>query len=276
VRKCLVTLTIGDKYKSSFERYLRPNWELYCEKYLIDLVVLDQPLDNSPRAQKRSPAWQKLLILSQDWSFQYEQIAWVDSDIAINANRAPDLFSFVPPDKIGVVEDFAFPTPDMYKYLLQEQYSSWDQQGRSFMRNTTAKEYYTNRGIAVDGFGDVDLCVLQTGVVVSSPKFHKKLFLETYERYEDLYASFGNYEMPAMSFEIYNSGLWKPLPQDFNVIARNFLELIQPASKPKNRLLLLFFKIVQKIMLTHHLRGLFRMIYFTHFADAAYLIRKLP
>ena len=275
MRKCLVTLTIGDKYQRSFEQYLRPSWELYCEKYLIDLVVLDQPLDDSPRASKRSPAWQKLLILSQDWSFQYEQIAWVDSDIAINAHRAPDLFSFVAPHEIGLVEDFAFPTPDMYKYLLQEQYSSWDQQGRSFMRNTTAKDYYTNRGIAVDGFGDGDLCVLQTGVVVSSPQFHKKLFLETYEKYEDFYASFGNYEMPAMSFEIYKSGLWKPMPQEFNIIVRNFLELIQPVAVSKNWLLLLYFRITQNIMLPHHLRRIFRLSYFTHFAGAAYLIRKL-
>ena len=56
---------------------------------------------------------------------------------------------------------------------------------------------------------------------------------------------------------------------------RNFLELIQPVAVSKNWLLLLYFRITQKVMLPHHLRRIFRLSYFTHFAGAAYLIRKL-
>ena len=66
MNKCLVTLTLGESYKKRFEEYSRASWVSYCNRHSIQLIVLDKPLDDSLRAQKRSPAWQKLLMLSQD------------------------------------------------------------------------------------------------------------------------------------------------------------------------------------------------------------------
>jgi hypothetical protein len=91
--KAIVTLAIGERYLKMFERYCWKNWQVYADKYNYDLIVITDPLDNSERAKLRSPAWQKLLILSQDWSDKYEQIVWIDTDIIINNENAYDICS---------------------------------------------------------------------------------------------------------------------------------------------------------------------------------------
>src|SRR5262249_6428174 len=51
--------------------------------------------------QSRSPAWQKLLLGRAPVPQRYEQVAWIDPDVLINAAKAPNLFEHVPPGKIG-------------------------------------------------------------------------------------------------------------------------------------------------------------------------------
>jgi hypothetical protein len=95
-KKAIVTLALGEKYVAMFEKMCRDEWENYCVKFGFDLIVIKQPLDISDRAIKRSPAWQKLLILSQDWSKKYEQIVWIDTDILINCQNSPDICQGTP------------------------------------------------------------------------------------------------------------------------------------------------------------------------------------
>ena len=279
MNKCLVTLTLGESYKERFEEFSRASWVSYCNRHSIQLIVLDKPLDDSLRAQKRSPAWQKLLILSQDWSDSFDQIAWVDSDIVINSQRAPNLFSFVSPEEIGAVEAFVFPTANMFTAGLLERYETWEGQGRKFMRNTTASQYYSNRKISSESVGNSYLPVVQTGVVVSSPKHHKLLFESIYYSYEELFGPEGNYEMPAMSFEISRSGYWKPLPQEFNIVVQDFLQFLIPAKneREKDQRISLFSisKLFHKILIGSYLQRILQMSFFLHFAGSAYLMRKL-
>ena len=75
--QALVTLVVGERYQSLWRRYARDTWLSYAQTHGLDVVVLDQPLDTSQRARDRSPAWQKLLILSQDFAKDYERIVWV-------------------------------------------------------------------------------------------------------------------------------------------------------------------------------------------------------
>lgn len=278
--KCLVTLTLGETYKERFEKFSRASWVSYCQRHSIQLIVLDKPLDESPRAQKRSPAWQKLLILSQDWSASFDQIAWVDSDIIINSQLAPDLFSFVSPEEIGAVEAFVFPTANMFVAGLLERYETWEGQGRNFMRNTTAHQYYSNRKIRSEESGNGGLPVVQTGVVVSSPKHHRSLFESIYYNYEEHFGPEGNYEMPAMSFEISRSGYWKPLPQEFNIVVQDFLQFLIPnknEGEGKDRRIILFSisKLFHKILISSYLQRILQMSFFLHFAGSAHLMRKL-
>src|SRR5207237_10182487 len=96
-RAALVTLIVGDAYRANWQRYCERNWRAYASRHGLDVIVLEQPLDTSPRAQSRSPAWQKCLMLSQSFSAQYDQLIWLDSDIVINTHRAPNICHFLPP-----------------------------------------------------------------------------------------------------------------------------------------------------------------------------------
>ncbi len=64
--KALVTLAIGEKYLHHWKNFAQNNWQKYADKHGYDLICIDTPLDTSERAQARSPAWQKCLILSQE------------------------------------------------------------------------------------------------------------------------------------------------------------------------------------------------------------------
>ena len=89
--KVLVTFAIGNKYRDLFHQYAKDGFLAYCKKFGYDLICITESLDQSERAQKRSPAWQKLLILSQPWSEKYERVLWMDTDIIINMKNAKDI-----------------------------------------------------------------------------------------------------------------------------------------------------------------------------------------
>ena len=110
MKKAIVTITIGEKYKNMFHKYCKENWQNYCEKYNYDLIVINNYLDNSERAKERSPAWQKLLILSQEWSNNYDQIVWIDTDIIINYQEAKDIASQVSIEKAVAVNEYSIPS----------------------------------------------------------------------------------------------------------------------------------------------------------------------
>lgn len=103
----LVTLVIGEDYKREFYKYSWHSFIDYCDKYEIDLKMLIESLDKSKRAECRSPAWQKLLILSQEWLASYKQIVWVDSDIVIHP-EAPNIFANVSVNEFGCLTSMRF------------------------------------------------------------------------------------------------------------------------------------------------------------------------
>ena len=49
--------------------------------FLRNLICIEQPLDDSARAQKRSPCWQKCLILGEESVNKYDRVVWVDADV---------------------------------------------------------------------------------------------------------------------------------------------------------------------------------------------------
>ncbi len=63
--KAIVTLAVGHAYSERFEQFCRKNWMEYAARHGYDIVVFKDPLDRSERVAKRSPAWQKCLVLSQ-------------------------------------------------------------------------------------------------------------------------------------------------------------------------------------------------------------------
>jgi hypothetical protein len=103
MRVAVVTLVIGHTYLDRWKFQCEPGWRAYCQRHGYDLVVIDHALDTSARAQSRSPAWQKCLIL--DGLTQYDRVVWIDADIVINPHSPP--IPEIPIEKIGAVDESA-------------------------------------------------------------------------------------------------------------------------------------------------------------------------
>jgi hypothetical protein len=230
-KKAILTLAIGEKYLADWKRLCQPNWQEYADKHGYDLICIDKPLDNSERAQKRSPAWQKCLILSQDFSANYEQIVWIDSDILINAALAPCIVKDVPVDKIGAVEEWSAPTPELFKQTLERKYEHW---GSSAIVNRTAREVYSNYGLPPD-FDQV----VHSGVMVMSPQYHREILEKVYYQYEDKGGGKWNYEFRPLSWELLTAGCVHWIDYRFNAIWSDYLFLNYPflVNQKQSRLL---------------------------------------
>ena len=242
MKKAIVTLAIGDEYKKLFDQHARNNWQTYCDAFGYDLIVLTESLDPSERAQKRSPAWQKLLILSQPWSQDYDRIVWIDTDVIINSSYAYDICDGVPEDKVGAVEAYSIPTSEIHHILLDRQYKMWAKNKTPYLDNSQPHSYYTNRGI----LGDDLMQVVQTGVFVCSPIFHREIFEYIYEQYEDTHGAEWNYEMPAMSYELVRADLVHWISPRFNFCVMDLMAAFYPEILTRRKSLIQ--KIIRRLM----------------------------
>lgn len=207
----LVTLTIGERFANAFAREMRPRWQEYCGRHGLGLEVIDRVLDESPRAGARSPAWQKLIVHRSGRVAGYDRIAWVDADVAIRPD-GPNLFDQVGEEFVGAVDDFA--TPDKYEHraMLERLYRLWDRAGIRYHHNLEPREYYAHYGI------DCGLTeVVQTGVMVYSPRWHGPLLEHVYESYEASPDNSLNHEMRPASYELIKAGVVQWMPPRFNM-----------------------------------------------------------
>ena len=213
MKKAIVTITIGKKYENLFNKNCKNNWQKYCEKFNYDLIVINQSLDNSKRSRERSPAWQKLLILSQSWSKNYDQIVWIDSDVVINYKLAGDISKIVEKEKVGAVDAYSIPSKEIYQLSLKRAYDNWSKNGIKYISNLKPEEYYQKRGLNAK---DIN-AVVQSGVFVCSGVNHRKIFEHIYYDYEDINKTAEwNFEMPAMSYELIKANLVQWIPIEYN------------------------------------------------------------
>jgi len=233
MKKARVTLAIGDEYLNMFHKYCYDSWNAYCDEYDYDLVLIKHPLDDSLRASKRSASWQKLLILSQEWSSEYDRVVWVDSDVIMNPCYAYDISDGVPMDRVGAVDAYSIPSKEIHDIALYRLYAFWNNSQIPFLDNDTPSKYYTNRGIDGNGLS----AVVQAGVFVCSPKHHKNLFEKIYYGYEDNHGAEWNYEMPAMSYELIKNDVVHWISPRFNFCVSNVETAFYNGMNPKDYLL---------------------------------------
>jgi len=202
-QKAIVTIAIGQNYYANWKKFCEPNWRQYGERYGFDLICLERPLDTSERARMRSVAWQKCLILGQDFAGSYDQICWIDSDIMINA-FAPDIAAGVPLDKVGATYETTF-SP----VYLKRAFMLWP----TSIINYTPQEYYSTYGLQAD-------CdkVLNTGVLVLSPRFHRTILEHVYNSYEEKGGREWHMEMRPLSYELVKAGAVHWIDPRFNLM----------------------------------------------------------
>ena len=171
VKKAIVTLAYGPD-KPFYNDYFIPTLRAYAQKYNYDFYCLDELPDK--RIDRSSPVelvqLQKLLICSDDWTLKYDFLVWMDSDMIININQAPDVIEGIPEGKIGCVNE-----RKMFKYeFSQKVWERW----RPDLNQSTGKDYYKAYGYP-DGFDDQ----FQGGVYVFQPKYHSQFLKDVYNKY---------------------------------------------------------------------------------------------
>ncbi|MCD8487438.1 MAG: hypothetical protein LRZ84_12070 [Desertifilum sp.] len=224
LKKALVTLVVGELYRDRFFKLCLENWQQYADKQGYNLVIIDTPIDLSERAKKRPINWQKALILSHPQVKDYDRAVWIDSDILINPH-SPCIVEGVPEDKIGAVDQFAEPLterfPENNQQLMDRAVEFWQW---SFQ---DAKSLYRQGGLP-DTFDRV----VQTGVMVFSPRYHRDLLENYYHQYE---ADVGvHVELESLSYEILKADCIHWIDYRFNrlwieCMLRDYPFLLPPA-----------------------------------------------
>jgi hypothetical protein len=209
--RAIVTLAFGEKYLGAWKNDCEANWREYGSRHGYDIICLQEPLDTSQRAQKRSPSWQKCLVLSQDFADRYQQIAWVDSDILINTRSAPSIAESVPIDRIGAVEMFCYSSQagSVAREGLARMFDFWN----LAVINPGPRDYYTKYGLP-EGFDRV----VQAGVMVFSPAHHRPIMEKIYYQYEEKGGSEWHYEMRPLSYELLKAGIVHWMDPRFNLL----------------------------------------------------------
>jgi hypothetical protein len=256
-KKAVVTLAIGPGYSERFDRLCRANWSAYAERHGFDLVVFQEPLDTSERARKRSPAWQKCLILGAAGMAGYERVVWIDSDIYLNP-AAPSILEGVPPECIGVIDEHAYPSTDLRQTILRGIIAAAPQTS-----GVGGKAYWegwrdASAWHAAVGLPGGQAHIVQTGVMVLS-RNHREILEHVYHTYED---GGCNYEMRFLSHNILSRGLQHWIDPRFNALV---WWLFLQANLGSGR-------VTTQTDIENFLKDSYARNYFLHFAGAANLM----
>jgi hypothetical protein len=228
MRTVLVTLTIGDQYQKQWQDVCAPTWRRYAERHGYDVIAIDQPPDRSARAQMRSPAWQKCLVLRPEITGTYDRVVWLDADILINPD-APAITNGVPIEKIGAMDESVFPTVEdnrMYWNWIASEHRHSAPTLDLCRAAMDARDWHAFWGLPRRGDH-----IVQTGVLVLSPSHHRDLLEYVYNRYEDKGAAAFNYEMRPLSFEIQERKLSWWIDARFNALFP-FLLILEHTRRP--------------------------------------------
>jgi hypothetical protein len=258
-KQAIVTLAIGADYAERFERHCRANWSAYAKRHGFDLIVITEPLDTSERARRRSPAWQKCLVLGAPQVADYDRVVWVDSDICINP-AAPSIVDGVPPERIGATDEHSFPSRDARQAILDSILAAAPETG-DFDKRFWQSWRSPGAWHAFMGLPSGQSHIVQSGVMVLSPKHHRELLEHVYHAYEDAGArpldrAPGWGEMGPLSHEIQARGLEHWIDPRFNALVW-WLFLLQNASPDE---------------LPRFVQENYRRSYFLHFAGCAHLM----
>jgi len=185
--KAIVTLAIGQKFLENWKNLCQANWQKYADRHGYDLICIEKPLDDSARAQKRSPSWQKCLILGEESVNKYDRVVWVDADVLLNWANAPCIVEGVAVDKVGAAPEWATPNDQLSAEARDRLFESWGITDEKNERDTYAKY-----GIPAE-FDRI----VQAGIMVLSPSHHRSILEKVYHKCEE--TRFG--EMPWLSYE---------------------------------------------------------------------------
>lgn len=107
-KAAIVTFAIGDM-KAAYEKMFIPSIKAYAAKWNFDFYCIDSLLEKSTVTSKtdfgKLICMQKLLIAKQSWAQDYAYIIYIDADILINYEKAPNILEGIPYGKIAAIDE---------------------------------------------------------------------------------------------------------------------------------------------------------------------------
>lgn len=199
--KCIVTLLIGSHYQQMWENLFADTWRKYAKCHGYDIVIITDYIDPNHGEKKRSPHWQKCLILEHPDVQKYRHAVWIDADILINYHRAPCIVSQTAPGKVGAVSYNALncATPKLQanrrdrEFDYSVQFGGGDHYGLG--RPAEAQDIYRIVGIQTD-VNDV----INTGVMALETDRHANILRKVYDTRQETPLSL--YEMIPLSHDL--------------------------------------------------------------------------
>jgi hypothetical protein len=258
----IVALAIGEPYFSNWQKYSAPSWQAYAKKHGYDIIVLTEPLDRSPLAAARSPAWQKCLVPCLEGVARYRQVVLLDCDIVINDDTAPRITDQVPVEYVGGVLSGAPIQEDLRIVLLCRMMRRYYE----YEPGTRHWQEFQNEAHRPYGLAPTGGRLLQTGVLVASPAHHRAIFEGVYHaRYS--YTSRCHEQVP-LSHELLSRGLFSPIDTRFNSVFHESMVVHYPYLLNKSTT-------GYDLLAKHATRVALANNFFLHFAYDAELMRYL-
>ena len=176
MKVAIVVITIGQQ-RWQYERHFIPSIKAYAKKYNFEFIQLKEMLDTTlqPRPNdvymKQTICMQKCLIASASWAQQYDVIIYMDADILVNVDTAPNILENYVFGKIGAVDERNIFGNASYNAHV------WNTVGPHLPR--TAQEYYAYHFPGKQPFSKQ----FNGGVLVFQPHVHADFFRNVYEKY---------------------------------------------------------------------------------------------
>jgi hypothetical protein len=238
-RSAIVSVVIGDAHQRRWRRHVQTGWLVYAQRFGLQLIVFEDYLDTGPRARSRSPAWQKLLVLEHPAVAHCDRVVWLDADVAVNS-QAPLVFEGVPELRVGGVLNNAFIS---HPVLSASFGRTCDPEGPA----AHARAMYERCGLSPAWDH-----VVNTGVLVASPRHHAALFRRVYEEGSEVPGSYS--EQTALSHRLLTEDVFHLLDARFNVLWYEFVDSVYDFLAPDEPLR------------ARALASLFQKSFFLHFA----------
>jgi hypothetical protein len=206
----VVTLAIGE-LKTKYETLFIPSIKAYANKWGFDFLCIDdflEPFEANEEGRKNIAqliCMQKLLLTKQAWASNYKYIIYIDADILINYESAPNILEGIPDGKIGAVnEKSLWGNTDNATSTLRRFAPEWA---------STAEEYYN-----FYKFPKTFSKQFNGGVLVFQPAFHKDFCQEVYEKYmpRECQGENLNHDQGPLNYEANSRDLVYYLDERFN------------------------------------------------------------
>lgn len=260
MRKALVSLAIGKACLEPWQLYLRQGWTSWCEQHGYTLILFCEPLDASQRAERRSPAWQKLLAMTSPEVQAFDQALWVDADVLLQP-WAPDPLVGLDPAVMAMARDVGSPLahqPDWFK-------QAWCEILQHSLPGLVLNSYYDLWGVSAS-----QRVLYNTGVIAFSPQHHHDLLMSVYEHWLD--GGPGSlHEMIPLNLVAQQHGVLTELDENYNQLAgvQHAVWRAQPQAVQHLHALG-----DAELGIYEFLDGLARRCFFLHFAGAHQLMLR--